>query len=210
MNRNCDNACKIIVQWHRHVSTSVFLFDAAQPPSAKHRADHDDDKHRSVVEKVIDDQSRSSKQLSTNVHKVRESATDLTYILFGMFGLACLGALAYMVVTEFVMPNSSQAIFRRSLRLLRAHDEVCAYFGTPLRGFGEETRRGRRRNVTHLEYVKDGEERMRMVFYIRGPAGDGSVQLEMKMGDGGKYEYRYLLVESNEHPRRSFVIVDNR
>jgi import inner membrane translocase subunit TIM21 len=112
---------------------------------------------------------------------VRESAFDLTYIVFGAFGILCLGTLAYMVITEFVMPNSPQAVFRRSLRLLRDNDAVCAYFGTPLRGFGEETRRGRRRNVTHLEYVKDGEERMRMVFYVRGPSGDGSVQLEMKM-----------------------------
>ena len=66
------------------------------------------------------------------------------------------------------------------------------------------------RHTAHLEYEKDGEKRMRMLFYIKGPMAAGAVHLEMKKDEFGKYEYRYLFAESNDMPSRTFVLIDNR
>ena len=59
--------------------------------------------------------------------------------------------------------------------------QLIVALGTPLKGHGETSRRGRRRHVSHLEYEKDGIKHMRQKFYIQGPHGKGTVQLECFM-----------------------------
>lgn len=51
---------------------------------------------------------------------------------------------------------------------------------------------------------------MRMLFYIKGSMASGAVHLEMRKDEFGKYDYRYLFVESSDVPSRTFVLIDNR
>lgn len=52
--------------------------------------------------------------------------------------------------------------------------------GTPIKGFGEESRRRRRQHVTHAVYERNGIKYMRMQFYIQGIRNKATVHLEMK------------------------------
>lgn len=52
--------------------------------------------------------------------------------------------------------------------------------GAPIKGFGEETNRRRRTRVSHVYYMRDGVNCIRMQFYIRGSRTDATVQLDMK------------------------------
>ncbi len=88
--------------------------------------------------------------------------------------------------------------------------QIIEELGEPIKGFGETTRRGRRRHVSHLEYEQDGVKHMRMKFYIQGPKRKGTVQLEVQQGKTGRYDYRYLFVEMDGYPHRTVVLEDNR
>lgn len=50
--------------------------------------------------------------------------------------------------------------------------------GTPIKGYGEETRRRRRQHVAHSLYERNGKKFIRMQFYIQGIRNKATVQLE--------------------------------
>ncbi|KTF79381.1 hypothetical protein cypCar_00042839, partial [Cyprinus carpio] len=90
---------------------------------------------------------------------------------------------------------------------------VIGAFGEPIKGYGKTSRRGRRQQVSHVEYMKDGLKYMRLKFYIEGsePGLRGTVHSESKENpETGKYEFRYIFVDIDTYPRRTIVIEDNR
>lgn len=54
------------------------------------------------------------------------------------------------------------------------------HWGEPIKAFGEESRRGRRRHVSHAVYEQNGRKHMRMQFYIQGIRKRGTVHLEVR------------------------------
>lgn len=50
--------------------------------------------------------------------------------------------------------------------------------GSPIKGYGEETRRRRRQHVAHSLYERNGKKFIRMQFYIQGIRNKATVQLE--------------------------------
>ncbi|XP_041737614.1 mitochondrial import inner membrane translocase subunit Tim21-like [Coregonus clupeaformis] len=90
---------------------------------------------------------------------------------------------------------------------------VIGVFREPNKCFGETSRRGRRQQVSHVEYMKDGLKHMRLKFYIEGeePGHQGTVHTESKENpETGKFEFRYIFVEVDTYPRRTIVMEDNR
>lgn len=53
--------------------------------------------------------------------------------------------------------------------------------GTPIKGFGEETRRRRRQHVAHSIYQRNGKQYIRMQFYIQGLRNKATVHLEKEL-----------------------------
>lgn len=82
--------------------------------------------------------------------------------------------------------------------------------GSPIKGYGEETRRRRRGHVASSTYEKDGTTFMRMVFYIQGIRDKATVNLEMRQNSSGTYEYRYLFIQMDHYPRSTIILEDNR
>ncbi|KAL1425769.1 hypothetical protein MTO96_018928 [Rhipicephalus appendiculatus] len=65
-------------------------------------------------------------------------------------------------------------------------------------------------HVSHMEYIKDGINYMRMKFYIKGPSRSGTVHLEVREDSHKNYEYRYLFVDLDGQPKRTIILEDNR
>lgn len=73
--------------------------------------------------------------------------------------------------------------------------------GAPIKGFGEESRRGRRQHVAHTSFERNGVPHIRMRFYIQGIRNKATVHLESRKVrlidiayfDGAMASYTYIV-----------------
>lgn len=159
--------------------------------------------------------SRSSHTppIPSAAQKVKQAGKDFTYLIVVLIGISVTGGLLYVVFQELFSSSSPSKIYGQAFERCRSHPEVIGAFGEPIKGFGETSRRGRRQQVSHVEYMKDGLKYMRLKFYIEGsePGLRGTVHSESKENpETGKYEFRYIFVDIDTYPRRTIVIEDNR
>ncbi|XP_064651396.1 mitochondrial import inner membrane translocase subunit Tim21-like [Lineus longissimus] len=149
-------------------------------------------------------------QLST-VQKVQQTTKDVTYTAVIVVGVGITAIMFYVIGRELFSTQSPSGVFGEALKLCKKNDQIRDTLGEPIKGYGETTRRGRRRHVSHLEWLSDdGVKHMRMKFYVEGPSAKGTAHLEVKQNDRGKYEYRYLFVTLDSYPNRTIIIQDNR
>ncbi|XP_040921874.1 mitochondrial import inner membrane translocase subunit Tim21 [Toxotes jaculatrix] len=145
--------------------------------------------------------------------KVKEAGRDFSYLIVVLIGLGVTGGLLYVVFQELFSSSSPNKIYGKAFDKVKSHPEVIGAFGEPIKCYGETTRRGRRQQVSHMEYLKDGLKHMRLKFYIEGsePGLKGTVHSESKENtDTGKYEFRYIFVDIDTYPRRTIIVEDNR
>lgn len=170
---------------------------------------HDQSKEQVSVQRS----SGSTSSGLSAAQKVKRAGKDFTYMIVVLIGLGITGGLLYVVFQELFSSSSPSKIYGRAFEKCRSHPEVIGAFGEPIKCYGETTRRGRRQQVSHLEYIKDGLKYMRLKFYIEGsePGRQGTVHTESKENpETGKYEFRYIFVDVDTYPRRTIVIEDNR
>uniref|UniRef100_A0A3B1IKT2 Mitochondrial import inner membrane translocase subunit Tim21 n=1 Tax=Astyanax mexicanus TaxID=7994 RepID=A0A3B1IKT2_ASTMX len=156
--------------------------------------------------------SQASSGVSAS-QKVKQAGKDFTYLIVVLIGLGVTGGLLYVIFQELFSSSSPSKLYGKAFEKCRSHPEVIGAFGEPIKGYGETTRRGRRQQVSHIEYVKDGQQHMRLKFYIEGsePGLHGTVHSEAKQNpETGRYEFRYIFVDIDAYPRRTIVIEDNR
>lgn len=145
--------------------------------------------------------------------KVKEAGRDFTYLIVVLIGLGVTGGLLYVVFQELFSSSSPNKVYGKAFDKVKSHPEVIGAFGEPIKCYGETTRRGRRQQVSHIEYLKDGLKHMRLKFYIEGsePGMKGTVHSESKENpESGKYEFRYIFVDVDTYPRRTIIVEDNR
>ncbi|KAM7283397.1 hypothetical protein ISCGN_000506 [Ixodes scapularis] len=142
--------------------------------------------------------------------KVKQTTKDASYLGVILAGLGVTGLMFYAIFRELFSGHSPNSVYSRALERCRADPRVTAAVGEPVQGHGETTTRGRRRHVSHMEYLKDGINHMRMKFYIKGPHKSGTVHLEVKENTSKDFEYRYLFVDLDGHPKRTIILEDNR
>ncbi|KAL4234132.1 Mitochondrial import inner membrane translocase subunit Tim21 [Mactra antiquata] len=142
--------------------------------------------------------------------KVKEAGKDFTYLAVSVAALGVLGALFYYIGRELFSSQSSVGVYKKALKRCVEDSEVIIALGQPIKGYGEETRRGRRRHVSHIEFVQDGRKHMRMKFYVEGTDKKGEVNLEVVQNDDGKYDFRYLFIQLEQFPYKTIVLEDNR
>ncbi|XP_041817688.1 mitochondrial import inner membrane translocase subunit Tim21 [Chelmon rostratus] len=149
----------------------------------------------------------------SGAQKAKEAGRDFTYLIVVLVGLGVTGGLLYVVFEELFSSSSPNKIYGKAFSKVRLNPEVIGAFGEPIKCYGETTRRGRRQQVRHLEYLKDGLKHMQLKFYIEGsePGLKGTVHSESKENpETGKYEFRYIFVDIDTYPRRTIIVEDNR
>ncbi|XP_078688054.1 mitochondrial import inner membrane translocase subunit Tim21-like [Branchiostoma floridae x Branchiostoma belcheri] len=145
--------------------------------------------------------------------RVVKAGKDVTYLGIVIFGVGVMGLLFYAIGRELFSGGSINGIYTDAMKRCKENEEVKVALGTPIAGFGEETRRGRRRHPAYTEYTDEaGKKHLRMKFYLKGGSGRrATVHLEVTENDGGKYDsFRYLFVQLDAYPHRTMIIEDNR
>ncbi|XP_037549800.1 mitochondrial import inner membrane translocase subunit Tim21-like [Nematolebias whitei] len=216
--------CRLVQVVHRTLSTStssgLVLFrterpalsclTAAQRPVCLHCSARNRSSPEERDRAVSRYRSGSPKPTS---QKVKEAGKDFTYLIIVLIGLGVTGGLLYVVFQELFSSKSPNKVYGRAFDKVKSHPEVIGAFGEPLKCYGETTRRGRRQQVSHAEYLKDGLKHMRLKFYIEGsePGLKGTVHSESKENpETGKFEFRYIFVDIDVYPRRAIIVEDNR
>lgn len=146
----------------------------------------------------------------TVAKKVVQAGKDVTYLGVIIVGLGITALMFFTVGKELFSSKSPNVVYTRALKRCKSNDEVTSVFGLPLKGYGEMTRRKRRRHVSHFEYEKDGVMHMRVKFYIEGPDKKGTVHCEVRENESGDLDYRYLFVEVEGYPPQTIILEDNR
>ncbi|KAH3714698.1 hypothetical protein DPMN_057395 [Dreissena polymorpha] len=146
----------------------------------------------------------------TTGEKVKEAGKDITYVGFIVAGIVALGGLFYYIGSELFGGTSVNSVYSKAFKRCCNDPEVKVALGDPIRAFGEETSRRRRRHVSHMEYTQEGRQHMRMKFHIQGTDRQADVNVEVVKNDSGSYGYRYLFVQLKEFPYRTIILEDNR
>lgn len=142
--------------------------------------------------------------------KVAQAGKDVSYFAIILAGFAVTGALLWYVCSELFLSSSPNKIYANALKKVKQNDEVIEAIGRSIKAYGEETSRGRRRHVSYQEYIVNGENYMRVKFYVAGNQRKGTVHVDVKQTSSRKYEYRFIFVELEGFPPRTIIIEDNR
>jgi len=143
--------------------------------------------------------------------KVKETTKTASYLAIILGGVGICGVLVYALFNELFSSSSPNNIYSKAAKRCVEHAQVSDKLGYPISAYGEETRRGRRRHVSHAFYLdREGRKHIRMKFYLKGTAHSGTANLDMVEGASGGYEYRYLFVEVDDMLRNVIVVEDNR
>ena len=124
-------------------------------------------------------------------------------------GLAvAVGAMWYSF-KELILEPVEQSVFNAALAKIQIDPRVTVRIGTPMTGYGSDSRsRSARQRIAHT-VVTDGRgvEHVRVQFNVRGPQGKATVHADAFRGESGEWEFAYVLVDTS---RERVVVVQPR
>ena len=126
------------------------------------------------------------------------SATEAGgYTLVIAAGLAvALGAI-WFSLKELILEPKDQAVFNAALKIIETDPRIAVRVGSPMTGYGGEGRsRSARRQLAHSTHVDGrGVEHVRVQGAVRAPSGKVRVHADAFKGEGGGWEFAYLVVD---------------
>ena len=121
--------------------------------------------------------------------------TSYTVIILAALGFAA--AVAYAAVSELLLSPKEYTCFSKALKKIEEDPRVTIRLGTPVHGYGSESRnRAARQRIPHRIYKdEEGKEHVQIQFHASGPSGRAVVYADMFEDENGVLnEYRYLTV----------------
>jgi len=142
----------------------------------------------------------------------KENVKTATYGGVVIAGIGVLGVVLYSLWDEMFSGNSPQSMYQAAADKCMNHEKVQDMLGEPIKSFGEETRRGRRRHVSYMDYVdENGRKGLRVQFYLQGLRKRATAQVDARDdGTGGKMKTRFIIVTADDLQRSTVVVEDNR
>ncbi|XP_059089262.1 mitochondrial import inner membrane translocase subunit Tim21-like [Tigriopus californicus] len=143
--------------------------------------------------------------------KAKENVKTATYGSVIVIGVGITAVVLYTVFSELFSSSSPVKLFQMASEKCVQHPRVQDLLGEPIKAFGEETRRGRRRHVSHVEYVdKEGRKGIRVQFYLQGLRKRGTAQIDAREDESGSMKTRFIIVTADDLLATSVVVEDNR
>lgn len=144
--------------------------------------------------------------------KTKENVKTASYGGVILAGIGVLGLVLYNLWDELFSGNSPNSLFQVASDKCIAHPKVQDLLGEPIQAFGEETRRGRRRHVSYMDYVdENGRKGVRVQFYLQGLRKKATCQIDAREdGSSSKLKTRFIVVTAEDLNRSTVVVEDNR
>ncbi|EFO21106.2 hypothetical protein LOAG_07387 [Loa loa] len=157
--------------------------------------------NESILEKIV------IKQSQTTAQKVKEKATNAYLYMAYVVSVIVMGGMAYLLYEEMLAPGAPQTVFSKALSLIKKDPDCLRLLGDSIMGYVEG--RGQIKQVAHHIYKKDGNDRTRVMFNVKGSRREGIATCEMEKSNG-TWEWRFLIVSSVDLVPESVVLIDNR
>nr|SVE74546.1 EOG090X0I05 [Daphnia barbata] len=141
--------------------------------------------------------------------KVKDAGKTVWYTGIVVVGFIATGALLFAVIRELLWSESPQSVYSDALKKCSEYSRIKDLLGEPITGFCDGSGRRGRTNLRHSLYVKDGVEHLQIRFYVKGIRNQATVHAVMEKQDG-KFEYKYLVAETENYPKEKIFIIDNR
>ena len=115
------------------------------------------------------------------------------YSIFIAAGLGMAGYAAYSVGSELLITPKHQRVFDEALEIVRKDRNVQSRLGSPLKGFGADSRnRSARQQIPHKLYKDEaGLEHVYVEFQVSGPGGQARVSAD-KRNDSDDFSFLYV------------------
>lgn len=166
---------------------------------------------KKITSNDVTEVNKNDVQTATKTQKAKENAKTASYGMVIVVGVCVTCVVLFTVIKELFSADSPTALFQMASDKCVEHPKVQDLLGEPIKAFGEETRRGRRRHVSHLDYVDEqGKKGIRVQFYLQGLRKRGTAQIDAREGEDGKFKTRYIVVTADDLLRTSVVVEDNR
>jgi len=156
---------------------------------------------------------KQDKNLQTSfAKKTKENVKTAWYGGVVVAGLGVIGVVLYNLWLELFSGNSPNSLFQSASDKCMDHPKVQDMLGEPIKAFGEETRRGRRRHVSYLDYTdENGRKGVRVQFYLQGLRKRATCQVDAREdGTGGNMKTRFIIVTADDLQRSTVIVEDNR
>nr|XP_023892594.1 probable mitochondrial import inner membrane translocase subunit TIM21 [Quercus suber] len=134
-----------------------------------------------------------------------------SYTAIIIIGLGIAAAAGYAVFKELIFQPKEYKVFNKALKRIQDDSQVRVRIGSPITGYGQESRnRAARQRIPHKTWTdEEGVEHVEINFFIRGPHGTGKVYSEMFKDQVDKqWKYTYLIVEIRS-PTPSQLILES-
>ncbi|KAH9897213.1 import inner membrane translocase subunit tim-21, mitochondrial [Xylariomycetidae sp. FL2044] len=122
-------------------------------------------------------------------------------------GLALTGGVGYLLYTDVFSPDSKTAHFNRAVDRIKKDPDCLGLLGDSkkITAHGEETMNKWRRArpiASTLKTDAQGNQHLRMHFYVEGPLNRGVVNVYLTKPSGhDDFEYQYFVVDIPGHQR---------
>ena len=156
--------------------------------SSNHIVEKRDDSDSSITDRI------PPEYLKKGPVSVAEG-TSYTVIILAALGFAA--AVAYAAVSELLLSPKEYTCFSKALKKIEEDPRVTIRLGTPVHGYGSESRnRAARQRIPHRIYKDEGgKEHVQIQFHASGPSGRAVVYADMYEDENGVLnEYKYLTV----------------
>ncbi|XP_057376277.1 mitochondrial import inner membrane translocase subunit Tim21-like [Daphnia carinata] len=141
--------------------------------------------------------------------KVKDAGKTVWYTGIVVIGFLATGALLFAVIKELLWSESPQSVYSDALKKCTECSRMKDLLGEPITGFCDGSGRRGRTNLRHSFYVKDGVEHLQIRFYVKGIRNQATVNAVMEKTTG-KFEYKYLVAETENYPKEKIFLIDNR
>ncbi|KAL3982880.1 TIM21 family protein [Acanthocheilonema viteae] len=159
------------------------------------------EQNKSILEKVM------IKDSQTTAQKVKEKATNAYLYMAYVVSMIVMGGMAYLLYEEMLAPGAPQTVFSKALSLIKKDPDCLKLLGDSIVGYVKGP--GRMKQVAHHIYKKDGNDRTRVMFNVKGTRREGIVTCEMEKSNG-IWEWRFIIVSSADLVPESVILIDNR
>lgn len=142
-------------------------------------------KKNDLASAITKSSATNNADISTDVRpigeRIKENTKTASYMGVILVGVAVTGVLIFAVGRELWSSTSSNSIYSAALKACIDDPRVQDSLGSPIKGYGEESRRRRRQHVAHTVVERNGQPFMQMHFYIQGIRNKATVQLEKRL-----------------------------
>jgi len=133
-----------------------------------------------------------------------------SYGIVGLIGLGIAAGAVWFGASELLTTPREQKVFNAAMDKLHEDVRVTVALGSPMTGYGSESRsRSARHRIAHRVVIDErGRERLRVQFHARGARGSAVVHAEAGLDEStGKWEFQYIVVDvQGANPTRIHVV----